>query len=73
MSGVFDSQSHPSKVRQLEIARAIWSNLDTLTAPEVARRMGYVEDVLKGLPVPTLSMAERTAIEAAAARVPEAP
>jgi hypothetical protein len=73
VSGVFDDQSHPSKRRQLAIARQVWTNLDSLTAPEVARRMGYVEEALAGLPVPTLSRDERAAIEAAAARGPEQP
>lgn len=74
MSGVFDSQLHPSKVRLLAILRAVFGEdeVRAWSAPHAARQMGQVEEVLGGRGA-LFSRSEREAIEAAAARIQETP
>lgn len=66
-----DEKTHPQKRRSLAIARAVWTDLDELHVHDAARRLGYVDDVLAGFPVPVLSRKEREAIEDAAKRMDE--
>ena len=61
--------SHPTKLRLYAIACEAFPDTPSLLFHEGIRRLGYVEDVLAGLPVPTISMVQRRAIEEAAKRI----
>jgi len=67
--GILESQTHPSKLRTRSIVLEIWPSITS--APEGARRMADVENVLAGRGTPTLSQVQRDAITEAAKRIPE--
>jgi hypothetical protein len=62
-------RTHAQEARELAIARAVWTDFDSRA--DVAARLVRVQEVLEGRPVPTLSRADREAIEAATARISE--
>ncbi len=68
----FDQQTHAHKARLLAILREVFGEDEVRkwSASQGARLMGDVSDVLKGLPVPTLSRQERELIEQVAGNTP---
>jgi hypothetical protein len=68
------AESEPTPAQQarcLAIARLVWFGF--VERADVAAKLIQVDEVLAGLPVPTLSQVDREAILAAAARIPEEP